>query len=130
MAISCADIECLKHRSPKALNGPKWQFLYFKPILSTIFVTIATICQNLLLCYFLINESEKKVKSNFRFFGSRRGQITYLMHVALLRRILYWHEIKGNTFTSCKIHSLVFVGQYLVSSFFLITLTFYHFMAL
>ena len=33
-----------KNRSQKSLKfGPKWQFLYFKPNLSSIFVTIPTV---------------------------------------------------------------------------------------
>ena len=41
--FACADIQFLKNWSVNGLNlAQKWQFLYFKPILSAILVTIAT----------------------------------------------------------------------------------------
>ena len=65
----------------------KWQFLFFKPILSAIIVTIATAnlnkCQIFTLQYLLINQSKKKGEKQFSVFGSRGGQISPLMHVPL-----------------------------------------------
>ena len=44
LVFSCADIKFLKNMSPKVLNlVQNGIFLYFKPILLTIFVTIANI---------------------------------------------------------------------------------------
>ena len=44
--------------------GPKWRFLYLKPVLSAIFVTIATI---------KINQSEEIVEKQQSDFGSGGG---------------------------------------------------------
>ena len=51
--------------------GPKWQFLYLKPILSAIFVTIATIKikENAEILYFS-NSSNKKIgEKQFQFLA-------------------------------------------------------------
>ena len=60
--------------------GQKLLFLYFKPILLAIFVTIAEFYTWIIL---LINQSREICQKQLSVFGSRGGKISPLMHVAL-----------------------------------------------
>ena len=80
----------LKNWVSKSLKfGLKWQFLYFKPILLAILVTIATgkskTNAKILHLGYSSNKTNKMklVKSNFSVFGSRGGQNSPLMHIPL-----------------------------------------------
>ena len=68
--------------------GPKWQFFCLKPILFAIFVTIATVKVKQTPGFFtwailLIIQSEEIDEKQLSVFGSRKNQISPLMHVAL-----------------------------------------------
>ena len=83
LVFNCADIESVS----KSLKfGPKWQLLYFKLILSAIFVTIAPINWNefYTTVILLINQLKEIGEKQLSVFGSRGGQISPLMHIPLL----------------------------------------------
>ena len=68
--------------------GLKWQFLYFKPILSVILVTIATGKSKKMPEFYtwailLINQKDEIGNKQLSVFGSREGQNSPLMHVPL-----------------------------------------------
>ena len=68
--------------------GSKWQFLYFKPFLSAMFVTIATVKVKLMSDFYTwvvlrMNQSEENGEKQLSDFGSRGGQISPLMHIAV-----------------------------------------------
>ena len=66
--------------------GPKWQFLCFKPVLSAIFVNIATVKFKPMPKFYLSAilqkyQSKEISEKQFSLLGSRRGQNSPLMHV-------------------------------------------------
>ena len=66
----------------------KMQFLYFRPILSAIFVTIATVKFKYMPKFYTsvilpINRSKEIGEKQFSVLGSKGGQISPLMHVPL-----------------------------------------------
>ena len=88
----------------------KWQFLYFKPILSAILVTIATGKSKINARILHLGCSSNKpirmklVKSN-SVFGSRWGQNSPLMHVPLShftnsQWVKNWYKFEGVVFLS------------------------------
>ena len=73
--------------------GPKWQFLYFKPISLAIFVTIAMVKFKSMLNFntsviLLINQSNKIREKQFSVLGPRGIQISPLMHIPLCRPLV------------------------------------------
>ena len=69
--------------------GLKWQFLYFKPILSAILDTIATGKSKKMPEFYtwailLTNQLDEIGDKQLSVFGSRGGQNSLLMHVPLL----------------------------------------------
>ena len=76
-----------KSVSLRLIFGQKWHFLCFKPILSVIFVTIATESYINARLLYLGYSSYKPIKETgekrLSVFGFRGGQNNLLLHVAL-----------------------------------------------
>ena len=81
LVFSCIIYLIPKNRSSKALLkiGLKWQFLFFKPILGVIFVTMATVklikCRLLHLGFSSKQPIKEIGEMQLSVFGSRGGKL-------------------------------------------------------